>query len=75
MKITIPAFRPMAKCNEHLAHGAFEFDLGDDVVMVPRCSASCKFYGTRHQKCSCCKRNYKNLKDCFEPSEKLEAAK
>lgn len=28
MKIHIPAFNPMAKCNEHLAHGPIDIDLG-----------------------------------------------
>ena len=34
MKIHIPAFEPMAKCNEHLRHGAFDIDLGDDIIQV-----------------------------------------
>lgn len=66
MKIYISAFHPMAKCNEHLAHGPIDIDLGDDIVQVPPCSSACRYFGTRHQKCSCCKRNLKNLKDCFE---------
>ena len=37
MKIHIPAFIPMAKCNEHLAHGAIDIDLGEDVVKIVRC--------------------------------------
>lgn len=44
MKIEIPAFEPMAKCNEHLRHGPISIDLGDDVVKVVRCkdcSAAC----------------------------------
>ena len=41
MKIYIPAFVPMAKCNEHLAHGPIDIDLGPDVVQVVRCK-DCK---------------------------------
>lgn len=37
MKIHIPAFEAMAKCNEHLNHGPIDIDLGDDVVVVVRC--------------------------------------
>ena len=37
MKIHIPAFEAMAKCNEHLNHGPIDIDLGDDVVSVVRC--------------------------------------
>ena len=37
MKINIPAFREMAKCNEHLNHGPIDIDLGPDVVLVVRC--------------------------------------
>lgn len=37
MKIHIPAFIPMARCNEHLAHGPIDVDLGLDVVPVVRC--------------------------------------
>jgi hypothetical protein len=43
MKIHIPAFVPMAKCNEHLAHGPIDIDLGPDVVPVVRCK-DCKHY-------------------------------
>lgn len=31
----------------------------------PPCMDDCK-YRNRHQKCTCCVRNYKNLKDCYE---------
>lgn len=34
MKIHIPAFIPMLKSNEHLAHGPIDIDLGEDVVVV-----------------------------------------
>ena len=44
MKIHIPAFVPMAKCNEHLAHGPIDIDLGPDVVQVVRCK-ECKSFG------------------------------
>ena len=37
MKVHIPAFEPMAKCNEHLKHGPIDIDLGPDVVKVVRC--------------------------------------
>ena len=43
MKIHIPAFEPKARCNEHLRHGAFDIDLGDDVVQVVRCK-DCQYY-------------------------------
>lgn len=50
MKIHIPAFNPMAKCNEHLAHGPIDIDLGEDVVLVVRCK-DCKNKGM------CCHHN------------------
>lgn len=37
MKIHIPEFRAMAKCNQHLDHGPIDIDLGPDVVRVVRC--------------------------------------
>ena len=37
MKIEIPPFRAMARCNEHLNHNGFFIDLGEDVVQVVRC--------------------------------------
>lgn len=37
MKIYIPEFRAMAKCNQHLDHGPIDIDLGPDVVKVVRC--------------------------------------
>lgn len=37
MKIHIPEFRAMAKCNQHLDHGPLDIDLGPDVVEVVRC--------------------------------------
>lgn len=43
MKIHIPAFIPMARCNEHLAHGPIDVDLGPDVVPVVRCG-ECKHW-------------------------------
>lgn len=33
----------------------------------PECRADCKYRG-RHQKCNCCARNYRNMKDCYEKS-------
>ena len=43
MKIHIPAFKAMAKCNEHMDHGPFDIDLGPDVVEVVRCK-DCQYY-------------------------------
>lgn len=43
MKIHIPAFQAMAKCNEHMNHGPIDIDLGPDVVPVVRC-LECKHY-------------------------------
>lgn len=43
MKIQIPDFEAMAKCNEHLNHGPIDIDLGDDVVVVVRCR-ECKHW-------------------------------
>ena len=43
MKIHILEFRAMAVCNQHLDHGAFDIDLGPDVVKVVRCKG-CKHY-------------------------------
>lgn len=37
MKIHIPAFTAMAKCNQHMDHGPIDIDLGPDVVQVVRC--------------------------------------
>ena len=37
MKIHIPAFQAMAKCNEYMNHGPIDIDLGPDVVPVVRC--------------------------------------
>lgn len=37
MKIHIPKFEPILKANEHLAHGAFDIDLGENVVAIVRC--------------------------------------
>lgn len=45
MKIHIPEFRAMAKCNQHLDHGPIDIDLGPDVVRVVRCK-DCKFRNT-----------------------------
>lgn len=51
MKIHIPAFEPLARCNEHLRHGPIEIDLGEDVVQVVRCK-NCHKYDLETQ---CCK--------------------
>ena len=37
MKIHIPAFQAMARCNEYMNHGPIDIDLGPDVVPVVRC--------------------------------------
>lgn len=43
MILHIPEFRAMAVCNQHLDHGAFDIDLGPDVVKVVR-RKECKHY-------------------------------
>ena len=43
MKIHIPAFEPMAKCNEHLRHGAIDIDLGENIIEVIRCR-DCRWF-------------------------------
>lgn len=50
MKIHIPGFIPMARCNEHLAHGPIDVDLGPDVVPVVRCR-ECKWFNTNTMEC------------------------
>lgn len=37
MKITIPAYEPIFKGNEHLRHNEIEIELGEDVIEVIRC--------------------------------------
>ena len=32
MKIHVPAFKAMAKCNSHLDHAAFEFEISDETL-------------------------------------------
>ena len=49
MKIHIPAFKAMAKCNEHLDHGPIDIDLGPDVVRVVRCE-HCKHWNPVHER-------------------------
>lgn len=56
MKIQIPAFEAMAKCNEHLNHGPIDIDLGDDVVVVVRCR-ECKNWNRQKRVCMS-NRNY-----------------
>ena len=43
MKIHIPAFQAMARCNEYMNHGPLDIDLGPDVVPVVRCR-ECEYY-------------------------------
>ena len=52
MKIHIPAFQAMAKCNEHLNHGPIDIDLGPDLVPVVRCRECVHYreYRTRRYK-------------------------
>lgn len=45
MKLEIPAFQAMLKCNEHLNHGPISIDLGPDVVPVVRCR-DCRYYNS-----------------------------
>ena len=47
MKIHIPAFQAMAKCNEYMNHGPIDIDLGSDVVPVVRCR-ECIKHGTEY---------------------------
>ena len=37
MKIHIPAFKAMARCNEHMNHGPIDLDLGPDIAPIVRC--------------------------------------
>ena len=50
MKIHIPAFQAMAKCNEHMNHGPIDIDLGPDVVPVVRCR-DCKWFNHYTMEC------------------------
>ena len=50
MKIEIPAFVPVLKANEHLAHGLMSIDLGEDVVKVIRCK-NCGYYRESSRRC------------------------
>lgn len=43
MKIHIPGFQAMAKCNEYMDHGPIDIDLGPNVVAVVRCR-ECKYF-------------------------------
>ena len=42
MKIHIPAFQAIARCNEYMNHGPLDIDLGPDLVPVVRCR-ECKY--------------------------------
>lgn len=53
MKIEIPAFKAMAKCNEYLDHGPISIDLGPDVVQVVRCK-DCNHYHSEAPGCGYC---------------------
>lgn len=52
MKIHIPAFQAMAKCNEHMNHGPIDIDLGPDLVPVVMCRECVHYreYRTRRYK-------------------------
>lgn len=50
MKIHIPAFQAMAKCNEYMNHGPIDIDLGPDVVPVVRCR-DCKWFNHYTMEC------------------------
>lgn len=50
MKIHIPAFQAMAKCNEYMNHGPLDIDLGPDVVPVVRCR-ECKHFNLITHEC------------------------
>ncbi|MBS6562964.1 MAG: hypothetical protein KH328_06395 [Staphylococcus sp.] len=43
MKIHIPGFQAMAKCNEYMDHGPIDIDLGPNVVEAVRCK-DCRYY-------------------------------
>ena len=47
MKVHIPAFKAMAKCNEYLDHEAFDIDLGENVVQVVFCK-ECEYWDRKH---------------------------
>lgn len=57
MKIHIPAFQAMAKCNQHLDHEAFDIEISDEAlkaagyVRVVRCR-ECKHMDTLDCPCS-----------------------
>ena len=50
MKIHIPAFQAMARCNEYMNHGPLDIDLGPDVVPVVRCR-DCKWFNHYTMEC------------------------
>lgn len=58
MKIHIPKFEPILKANEHLAHGAFDIDLGENVVAIVRCK-DCRKNGTTE-----CGMSWTNIYKC-----------
>ena len=73
MILHIPEFRAMAVCNQHLNHGAFDIDLGPDVVKVVRCK-ECKHYrdygktslliNAKNVKAGWCKRRTRYDEEC-----------
>ena len=76
MKIHIPAFQAMAKCNEHMNHGPIDIDLGPDVVPVVRCRECVhnhpEFVGNETQWCELCRTTI-NLDDfCSRGQRKIE---
>lgn len=51
MKIHIPAFKAMAKCNSHLDHAAFDLEISDEAL-----SAAGYEKVVRCKECVCCSR-------------------
>ena len=63
MKIHIPAIEPIALCNQHLAHGAFDIDLGENVVEVVRCH-DCKYAVPLDNNCELNSNVYMHCTEC-----------
>lgn len=45
---------------------AFDDALNDAQTVIPNCPTDCRWRGVRHQRCSCCVRNFMNMKDGYE---------
>ena len=76
MKIHIPAFQAMAKCNEHMNHGPIDIDLGPDVVPVVRCRECVhnhpEFVGNETQWCELCRTTINPDDFCSYGQRKIE---